>query len=229
MEHQLLLEKVGESKTDKLLQDCYKIYRESFDKIFPEYFNKSLVKAIAFVTVTEKNDNEIKGIGMSCVNDLLTQQFAQWFGGLIGSAASTSGLPVRSTTNLTLGLGNSHGGSQDSHWGNTSIAPAGLRGMALFVGNNVVVPQKDDFTQPSSIFQPITNVGSFSSILGQVIWSASGASPVDDTITSSHVIGQWSANTRVAQSYLLASDLISPGVDVTIGQSIFLEYKLVFS
>jgi len=229
MQHLELLEKRGETKTDKLIQDCYKIYRESFDKQFPDYFEKNLVKAISFVTTFEKDSNEIKGIGMSCPDDLLTKQFAQWFGGIIGGVNGAVPEPVKATNGSTASIGNSHGGSNFSRWGNTANGIR-LRGMRLSWGNGTDAITKDSFND-SNIIQSLTlpNGGTFVSGLGQVTWSGSVVIAVNDTIRQTSILGIWADTSQNNKNYLLLYDNINPTVPVSIGEILNIEYKLVFS
>jgi len=229
MEHLQLLEKIGETKTDKLIQDCYKIYRESFDKLFPDYFDKNLVKAISFVTIQDKDSNEIKQIGMSCIDDLLTKQFAQWFSGIIGGNNGAFPEPVKSTAGNLFPIGFSHGGSNFSRWGNTANAGQN-RGMRLQWGNGSDAILKDSFN-PSSMIQSlvIPNGGTFVSGLGQVTWSGSAVILVNDTIKQTSILGIFADTSQNNNNYLLAWDNINPNVPVLIAQLLNIEYKLVFS
>ena len=163
MENQILLEKVGESKTQKLLDECNNIYMEEFQKEYPNYFENNYCKAICKILVTEKDSNEIKGIGMSCLNDLLTQNFANWLGGWLGANSSTTGGVIKSTSGFVGSFGNSHGGSNFSHWGNFN-APPNNAGLNITIGNGTDIPLKTDFASPSGGVKALTvNAGFFNS------------------------------------------------------------------
>jgi len=229
MQHLELLEKVGETKTDNLINECYKIYRESFDKLFPEYFEKNHLKAIAFVTTHNKDSNEILAIGMSCPDDLLTKQFAQWLSGLLGgTGGSNQPDPMRATNGSTQGAGNSHGGSNFSSWGTKT---GGINiGLRIDCGNGTDVPLKDDFNSNSMFLGLLMNLGTFNSGLGSVTWSASGNAVGDNTIRQTDILGRWKpASNSTILNFLLAWDNINPVVPILNGQNVNVEYKLVFS
>ncbi len=229
MQHLELLEKIGETKTDKLIQDCYRIYRESFDKLFPDYFDNNLVKSISFVTTHEKDSSEIKKIGMSVPDDLLTKQFAQWFSGLIGGSngANPDGILNTSGT-ASLGLGNSHGGSNFSCWG-TRIngVPTGMR---FRIGNGFSVPFKDAFVAPDMFQLLVTTDGTFASGLGQVTWAGQDTADNDETIRQTAVYGRWKLGAvGSVTDYMMSWDIISPVVPIIQSETVNVEYKLVFS
>jgi len=227
MQNQILLEKVGESKSQKLLNECNNIYMEQFHKEYPDYFEHNFLKSICKILVTEKDSNEIKGIGMSCMNDLMTKQFAQWFGGFLGANASTSGDTMKRLGGTQFNVGNSHGGSNFSHWGNNNSG--GSRGITITVGNGVTIPTKDDFNNPSGgILGLIVNAGSFNSGLGTVDWTAGGTATSDFVISNIFVDGIWSLSGQGSANYLILSDLINPTVPAFIGQSVFIDYTFVF-
>ncbi len=228
MENQMLLEKIGQSNTQKLLDDCNNIYMETFNKEYPDYFQHNVMKSICKVLVTEKDSNEIKGIGMSCMNDLLTKQFAQWLGGFMGANSQTSGDTMRRLGGTQFACGNSHGGSNFSHWGNNNSG--GARGITIVIGTGTTVPQKTDFNNPSGgVLSMIVNAGSFNTGLGTVDWTAGATAQSNFVISSAYVDGIWSLSGQGSGNYLLLSDLINPTVEAFIGQAIFLDYTLVFN
>jgi len=228
MENQILLEKIGETKTEKLLEDCNKIYMEIFTKKFPEYFGNNFTKSICKVLVTDPNDTEIKGIGMSCMNDLILKQFSQWLGGFLGFQSATTGDPVKDSGGASVGVGNSHGGTNFSHWGNINSAP-NARGLVIGVGIETTPPLKDDFALPLLTLQLVVNAGSFNSGLGTVDWTAGGTAISDFTISSSGVYGAWSLASQPIRNYALIDDRISPTIPAFIGQSVFIDITFVFS
>ena len=227
--NELLLEKRGETKTDNLIQDCYKIYRESFDKLFPEYFENQALKAISFVTTHDKDSNEIKNIGMSCPDDLLCKQFAQWLSGLIGGSNGANPDAILPTTGISqLALGSSHGGSNFGHWGTRLVPPTGMH---IRIGNGTDIPFKDAFNS-TGMFQLLaqTNTGSFNSGLGSVTWSATDTADSDNTIRQTTVLGFWKlGGAGSILDYLLSWDIINPVVPIFLAETINVEYKLVFS
>ncbi len=231
MENQILLEKIGETRTDKLIIDCNKIYMEKFRKEFPNYFESNYLKSIAKVIITPKESNEIKGIGMSCINDLMSANFAKWLGGFIGNTNQTTGEDMK---NVPVGgnfpCGFSHGGGNGSMWGSNEQAN---RGMNFSVSNATELPTKEIFTPPPSTSGQslLTNSGTFSAGLNTVTWSAGNSSQVNPSffISNANVLVPWSRNNTTSATWLLLADSISPTVEVIFGESIFLEYTFQFS
>ena len=77
----MLQEFIGKTKSQKLIDECHKIYKDNFQKEFPEYFEHNYTKVASVITILE--NNEIKQIGMSKINDLLTDNYGKWFGQFI--------------------------------------------------------------------------------------------------------------------------------------------------
>lgn len=77
MENQLLLDYIGKTKTQKLIEEIQSYYFELKQKKFP--ISKNYVNSASVISVTE--DDEIKSIGMSCINDLLLDNFNEFFVG----------------------------------------------------------------------------------------------------------------------------------------------------
>ncbi len=230
MENQILLEKIGETKTQKLIEDCDKIFMEQFRKEFPNYFETNYLKSIAKVVVTKPKSTEIKGIGMSCINDLMTKQFAQWLGAMLGNQRTTSGGNPKRTTGATVStFGASHGGSTGSMWGRIPTPTATARGLKIAVGNSLIPPTKLDFNQVGNILGLVVNAGTFNSGLNTVSWTAQNTALSDFTISSSNVISQWSIPEFGSGEWLLLNDLISPTSNVVNGESIFLAYTFQFA
>jgi len=228
MENQILLEKIGETKTEKLIRDCNKIYMENFRKEYPNYFETNFLKSIAKVITTPPNSKEVLGIGMSCMNDLMTKQFAQWLGGYIGATSTTTGDTPKGI-NGTFSWGLSHAGGNTNAWGrNNGITALGLQ---MTVGSGTNIPQKNDFLTPAGgIRAMIVNSGSFSAGLNTVTWSGGNTSLSDFSISNAYIIARWQlSGGSVNVQWLLLSDLISPVVPVLLGESIFIEYTFQFA
>ena len=77
IENQILLDYVGKTKTKNLIDEIQSAYFEIKKKSFPESVNpvseNTLISAI--------NDGEIKSLGMSCLNDLLLDNFCNFWAG----------------------------------------------------------------------------------------------------------------------------------------------------
>jgi len=228
MENQILLEKIGETRSDKLINDCNKIYMENFRKQFPNYFESNYLKSICKIITTPKDSNEILAIGMSCMNDLMTKQFSQWLGGYLGGFAQTSGDIMKNTGGNPFATGNHHGGGNNLMWGMNS---AGSRGLNMDVTNSTDIPFKDMFApQASTLGQNlIVNSGTFSAGLNTVTWSGGNTSLLDFTISYAHITASLSRAGGGSALWLFLADSISPSVAVLLGESIFLEYTFAFS
>ncbi len=231
MENQILLEKIGETRTEKLITDCNKIYMEEFRKEFPNYFESNYLKSICKVITTHKESNEIKGIGMSCMNDLMSANFAKWLGGFLGNTNQTTGSDMRGhPTGGGFPCGFSHGAGNGSGWGSNQV---GIRGLILSVSNATEIPIKDIFTPPPSTSGQslLVNAGSFSAGLNTVTWSGGNTSLVNPSffISNANVLATWSRNNTTDATWVILADSISPSVEVIFGESIFLEYTFQFS
>ncbi len=231
MENQILLEKIGETRTEKLIIDCNKIYMEEFRKEYPNYFESNYLKSICKVITTPKGSNEIKSIGMSCMNDLMTKQFAQFLGGFIGATKSTSGDTPKGTGGFVFAWGNHHGGSTFGNWGRNAGGGSN-KGLTMIVGSGTNIPQKDDFANANTggfSRGMIVNDGSFNAGLNTVTWSGGNSSVIDFTISNAYIRSNMQSSGGALTPMLFLSDLISPVVPVLIGESIFLEYTFQFS
>ena len=71
IENQFLMQHIGKTKTKNLVEEINKNWHEDFLNKFPSY--DKIVKANSLLTTTK--ENEIKNIGMSCINDLLSDNF----------------------------------------------------------------------------------------------------------------------------------------------------------
>ncbi len=231
MENQILLEKIGETKTDKLINDCNKIYMENFRKEYPNYFESNYLKSITKVITTPKDSNEISGIGMSCMNDLLVKNFAQFLGGFLGSSRVTVPDQPRRTNGQEFTWGFIKSGAGTAYFGRSLFAGTGI---SITVGSSFVVPQKTDFSASNGVGGArglIVNAGTFSAGLNTVTWSAGNSSVQDFDISSSNVTANWQLSGQgfPVLTWLILSDLISPVVPVLIGEGIFLEITFQFS
>ena len=74
MENSQLLEYIGETKTQKLIQSITKEYFEIKNKKTKNDLNSNCLISVV-------DEKEIKAIGMSCVNDLLNNNFAKFIEG----------------------------------------------------------------------------------------------------------------------------------------------------
>jgi len=221
MENQILLEKVGETKTQKLIDDCYKIYKEKFQKQFPDFLEKNHTKICSVVSVTEKD--EVKGIGMSCLNDLLLDNWGIFFNAFMGGTGSDITLTrIGGATNQLRMWG--AGGS----WNTTN---AGALGSEIKVGTGVTPATRQNFNIEAGSLGLNMGNGGFNSGLGKVDIPANLVSLSSFSLSETGLFGRWIFNPTapLIDSFMLSRDNISPVVSVIIGQTINVDYQLLLS
>jgi hypothetical protein len=219
MENQLLLEKIGQTKTDRLIRECENIYKENFAEKFPNYFeNKNTLKSFSIVTITE--NKEVKSIGMSKVEDLLTDNFGKWFGAFIYPTSPIT-MEDDSSTNRTVTMW-ATGGT----WNSVNIGGAVGTQVEVGTGTNVATRQDVALQNPQQILN--SSDGGWNSSLGQVDIPATIPSTFSGNISEVGLFGVWAFSGGVGR-FLLSRDNISPVVSVIIGQSINVDYKLLLS
>ena len=212
----MLEDLIGQTKSSKVLQECVNIYKENFNKKFPNYFNENYTKMISLVSVTHKN--EIKSLGMSCSDDLLTDNFGKWFGALI---FPTTPISLQDDTDVarTVGMW-----STGATWNSTN---AGGVGSKIEVGNGITPVARSDFIIESLLQLLTSGAGGYNSALGQVDIPATGTSTFTDTITETALYGVWYDG--AVRNYLLSHDILSPAVPVSAAETINVDYKLLMS
>jgi len=94
MENSQILEHIGKTKTQKLIDEIHSEYFELKSKKFP--VSKNEINDTCLVTAID--DKEIKSIGMSCINDLLLDNFGYFFQGAFLRFASA--LPLVADSGL---------------------------------------------------------------------------------------------------------------------------------
>lgn len=223
IENQILLEKIGQTKTQKVIDDCYKIYKEKLDKKYPEYFSKNSSKMCSLVTTTEKN--EIKAIGMSKLNDLLTDNWGLILGGILDGA---------SRNNITLKDETGIGTFQFRVWGTQTqvmfITNSGSVGSQIKVGTGTTAPTRQDFRMETLVQTLVSGNGGWNSGLGKVDIPATGTAGSGFSISETGLFGRWVAWAfLVVKTIMIAHDAISPVVPVINGQSINVDYELLLS
>jgi len=221
MENQILLSKIGQTKSQKLIDDCYKIYKENFDKEYPEFFDNTKTKMMSLVTVTEKN--EIMGIGMSKLNDLLTDNWGNIFGSIVD--CFSQGFAITDEQGLVRG-GRVYG-LQTACIFTTNF---GGVGSLIKVGTGITPPTRQDF-ELTTVEQTLTSGnGGWQSGLGKIDIPASGTAGSGFIISETGLFGAWANfNTNLVKNFLIAHDLISPTVSVIVGQSINVDYNMLLS
>ena len=224
MENSQLLEYIGETRTQKLQNEITKTYFENFHKQFPNFAYNHKMNSL--VTVTK--ENEIKSIGMSCLNDLITDTWANFLGVLIAG-----GTAVLTISNIATHRLNVYSSFSNDKFNNFSF---GSVGTLIQVGKGVTPATRQDFNIENAFAVSPENsrigtgVGGWNSGLGQVqvpmqlISSSSGA------ISETCLYGKWNVTSGGGnETYLLSRDNISPVVNFIGGESINVDYTMVFN
>jgi hypothetical protein len=222
MENQILSEKIGSTYSQKLIDECEAIYKENFLKKFPEYFEKNHTKMSCLIATTE--NLEIKSIGMSCLDDLLTDNWGAFFGGLFSGNNPTGGLAqMKNSAGVQANL---------RVWGNqirlfnlTNVAV----GMLIKTGTDSTTPTRQDVNLGSLVDTLSSGNGGYNSGLAKVEMPASKVSTTNYSIEESGLFGIWQKDQGGGETYLLSRDIISPSVSVLVGQTINANYELILS
>ncbi len=230
MENQQLLEYIGDTNSEKLIQNIAKQYGEDFNKRFPEYYhdlNGECAKAVSLVTVTDPNENEIKSIGMSCMNDLLNDNFGAFLKGILGIQTMT---PMKNLSDAVIQFTVPSGTLAYNMFNISGI------GSTLRLGNGATPATRQDFnieapfgTAPESNAFSLAGVAGWNSGLGQILFSGSisagGSGAVSETV--------WIQSFRLSggnnDSFVSSRDNISPVANFIIGQTINVSYILLMS
>lgn len=224
MENSQLLEHIGETKTEKLINNIGKEFQENLVKRFPDYYNSQVLKSLSIVSITE--NKEIKSIGMSCMNDLLNDNFGNFLKGILGiqtfnmnDLANVSKqyiIPSPTVAYNMLGIGS--------------------LGTNIRVGKGLTPATRQDFniqdpftTSPESVAFQLAGDGAWNSGLGQV--SMSGAITAGDSgaISEAILIQQFRNFNIGAGTSIFSRDNISPVANFIIGQTINVNYILLLS
>lgn len=227
MENSQLLEHIGKTKTQKLQDEITKEYFEIFEKKFPSYSENHKMNSL--VTVTK--EKEIRSIGMSCINDLINDNWGKMLSSLIAGDEfiAPPNVDIGGTTNNALFVYRTSGSFNMTD-------TAGAVGSNIAIGQGLTPAARTDFDietdfaiGPESILNPTGN-GGWSSVLGQVQIPWQIISLGSGTITETGLFGQWGTLSPVEiQQYLLSHDNISPGVAFVGGQSVNVDYSMVFN
>lgn len=220
MENQILLEKIGETKSNKLIDDCYKIYKEKFQKCYPEYFEKNSSKCLSIVTALE--NNQVMNIGMSKVDDLLSDNWGKFLGSIISQLPITISLQDITDTTQSVPIY----GSSTSVFNNID---SGSLGTLISVGSGSTPATRSDFNIETLLQTLVSNDGGWNSALGKIQAPAASISTFTNTITETVLISRWVRSVATVSDFLLSRDNISPGVPVTIGQTINVDYNILLS
>ena len=224
MENSQLLEYIGETKTKNLVDDIQKEYFEILKKTFTEKADPiHNINANSLIIVHEKNADEIKSIGMSCINDLINDNFGLFFGAILSRGGSVNLLDTSGVIKNVIIYG------QSNNFGDTNGAPPAVHnlGCQFAIGSGVSPPLRNDFVVENIIggnFNPSGNAG-YNSGLSQI--TVTGLSPVlsgTGSIGNTVIMGKWFSIPSISRLHVLSHDLISPVVNFINGQVATIEY-----
>lgn len=223
MEHELLLEKVGETYSNKLISQCQKIYLESFTKKFPDYFEKNHSKMSSLVTVTNPDSKEITGIGMSCIDDLLLNNWGLIFGAILSGQGGFFSMQneLGLSRNITV-WGLAGAGS----FAKTNFGAVGSR---ISVGTGVTPASRSNFKMETIIQNLNSGNGGWISGLGKVTIPAQVSAVSSFSISETGLFGVWADGNGQISTVMISHDNISPVVSVIIAQTINVDYQLLLS
>jgi len=229
MENSQLLELVGKTETDKLIQDVKNQYAENFIKKFPNYFNeKACIVAKAFSLITVTKDKEIKSIGMSCIDDLLNDNFGQFLKGIIGFGGFSSQDENNNPFNyITVST------NQAYNMFNTGLS----MGAFLRIGKGTAPATRQDFNievpfvgGAEANFFNVIGLAGWNSGLGQISISGAITAGGSGSISETVLACVWRATTDSAHHRSIYSrDNISPVSNFIIGETINVNYTLLMS
>jgi len=224
IENSQLLELVGKTKTQKLLDEITSEFQETFMKKYPDYSEFYPTKANSIVTVVK--DNEIKKIGMSCMNDLFSAQFGIMLG-LIFTDQGDSNIKPR---NFIINENFIPSGSfniQGDQFNNTASATD--TGGVTRIGAGTTPPTRADIQLESERqFAENANAG-YNSGLGKISCPAQYANVQTYDLSETGLFFQCRVISPVVENanILVSHDAISPVVPVDNGETINVDYSLL--
>lgn len=226
MENSQILEHIGKTKTQKLIDEIHSEYFEMKEKKFPVSQNQ--VNDTCIVTATK--EKEIKSIGMSCVNDLLLDNFGFFFQGAFLRFPSELPLVDRLGVEETVDFSGSP--AFGARYNNNSAVSVGT----LFqVGMGLTPALRSNFNiETPFVSAPESNrtntvVGVYTAGLSRV--NVAGViSPTGDVgvISEFVMFAQWQKFPQQAQVkiYALSRINISPLVPFGLAQAINIDYAI---
>jgi len=220
-----LLEYIGETKTKNLMEKITKEYFEIKEKTFPD--PKYDISSMSIVTVNDIDETEIKGIGMSCVDDLLVENFLIWLHGIMRGTGDFAMIE----TDTQVKQVRFSGGSFRWNFANAN----GNIGTRIQVGQGVITPNFSDVrldtifgNSPESLALGTTDgfysVGLTQAKCSRIFSPTGGSGAVSE---SAFIISCKATNDGIIQ-LMFAHDSISPVVNFLVGQSINVEYTFQF-
>jgi len=218
IENSQLIEYVGETWNEKLKNQISKEYFELKQKY---QINENNVYPMSIVRVTDQNETEIKSIGMSCINDILNDNFGNFLRGFFSGT-------IQDITPMTNQLNQNKPIRTNGNSLPFNSTDSGNIGSEMQIGKGVSVALRTDFNIESpfaSIPRFPTGNGGYNSGLGQI--TVDGLfSPTAEagSISETVFFAVWRHIGNTLERYLLSRDNISPVVTFIIGQAVNVEY-----
>ena len=222
MINEILLDFVGYTQKEKVVMEATKILLENKAKVLGY-----LPKPAEVSLVIASENGEIKSIGGSVPKDLINnnwgKMFASWFRTSAPSGGTIISLDDDGGVAKTIRIGPSSG---PGAWNNAT------GGSRFQVGQGSSVPARSDLAietpfanaGPEDSLQN-TGVGGWNPGLGQATIVAT-IGPVAGSGTVTETVDMWFFSDTVpsGHNFLMAHDLISPGVSFVIAQTLTVTY-----
>jgi hypothetical protein len=227
MKNQYLLDFIGQTKTDKLVNDFHNYLLE--EKIKKLGFNPRISESCLIIVQENK---EIKSLGGSKPNDLLVDNFGEWLAGMhraLGGGISTFSIIDTSSVAQVLNWYEASD-QQFTAGGNSNTVPVGTE---IQIGRGTTPPIRQDVNIETAFSNGgvedsaiSTGTGSYVPSQAQVrvpatIAPTTGSGSISETV----LFAKWYRTTNTQIKLLLAHDAISPVASFISAQSVFVEYR----
>ncbi len=231
IENSQVLEYIGETKTENRLNDISKEYFEIQQKEFPNF---QISKSLSIVSITKPKESEILGIGISCINDLLNDNWGEFLRVLFSSYANAT---FTDDAGASDSYQFSNGISGNASPYNVNNNPAGQVGSVIQVGKGLATKTRSMFDTQI----PFTNGGvednkrntgngGFNVGLSQVdIPCQISPTASSGAISEANLFSRWHSLATGNNYILLSADNISPVVNFISGETINIDYKILLS
>lgn len=224
-----LIDYIGKTKSQTLIDEIQATYKENFIKKFPDYFEKSYIKSSSIISITQPKETEIKDIGMSCLNDLLVDNYGNMLSGLLGGQAPSVNMKDTGGTDRAITIVGQQGTFTDTDPVGTATV-----GSKIQVGKGLTPVARTDF----NIETPFTGgIPSASVFTGQGGYNLAGKVTVSAVLSPTSQSGSiseaclfnWFNHVVTSRFFMMAHDNISPAVGFIIGQAINVDYQIILS
>jgi len=226
---------VGCTMTRKLSVSCHKFMRDR--KRVYRNFKPSMLET-ALVYTHWPNSNEVLQISGSEPSDLIVNQWGEIFAACWNEFSRNSTRNVADIDGVVHTMkvvGGRQSGQTENFTNNNRPSPvAGVSGVAMrgqLGQDSSPKARRSNFSLNNPIFQlfDMTNSG-WSTLLGLLTNIGTTApAPTSETIRETGYIGEWQAPFRDKNFFLLYHDtIVGPGLAVSIGQLVTLEYVTVW-